>query len=77
MMGFQGSKYIKMEKDGDLSGEMIQLKELAQLARQEFTQLCFSLAQNHFSFQPERVGQWMNQAQVCRPHFCVLLSLAR
>ena len=69
MMGFQGSKYIKMEKAGDLSDEMIQLKELAQLARQEFTQLCFSFAQNHFPFQPERVSQWMNQAQVCHPHF--------
>ena len=68
-LGFQGTKYIKPEKAGNLAGEMIQLRELAQLARQEFTQICLFFAQKHPSFQPERVSQWMNQAQVCRPHF--------
>lgn len=66
---FQGTKYIKPEKAGKLEREMINLRLLAQSAREEFANICQAFAQYTVPFQPEKVSQWMNQAQICRPHF--------
>ncbi len=48
---------------------MIALRNVAQAARKEFQTLSLVLAEHVSPFVPERVSQWMNQAQICRPHF--------
>lgn len=66
---YQGMKYIKPEKAGNLTETMSNLRQLAQSSRNEFTLLSQSLAERVGPFRAERVSQWMNQAQYCRPHF--------
>jgi len=68
-LSYQGEKYIKPEKAGPLTDEMLTLKALAQSARKEFSQVAQKFSDLVTPFSPERVSQWMNQAQVCRPHF--------
>lgn len=68
-LAYQGQKYIKPEKSGTQASAMQDLRNLAQAARQEFAEISQGLAQRVAPFEPERVSQWMNQAQVCRPHF--------
>src|SRR5699024_4507837 len=65
----QEKKYIKPEKAGVLSQSMLDLRELAQSARKEFIVISQLLAEKVKPFEAERVSQWMNQAQICRPHF--------
>lgn len=60
-LDYQGVHYCKPEKAGALAGDMIALRNVAQAARKEFQTLSLVLA--------EHVSQWMNQAQICRPHF--------
>ncbi|NHI98924.1 ribonuclease P [Lactococcus garvieae] len=66
---YQEKKYIKPEKAGVLSQSMLDLRELAQSARKEFIVISQLLAEKVKPFEAERVSQWMNQAQICRPHF--------
>ena len=57
----QGVKYIKPEKAGPHQEEMEVLKALGQAARKEMQSLA--------PFKMDRVSNWANQAQICRPHF--------
>ncbi|HFI0040667.1 TPA: hypothetical protein ACGOTH_001128 [Streptococcus suis] len=66
---YQGVHYCKPEKAGALSSDMTALRNLAQAARKEFQTLSLALAEQVGPLVPERVSQWMNQAQICRPHF--------
>ncbi|HEM2542097.1 TPA: hypothetical protein U0398_001139 [Streptococcus suis] len=68
-LDYQGVHYCKPEKAGALAGDMIALRNVAQAARKEFQTLSLVLAEHVSPFVPERVSQWMNQAQICRPHF--------
>ena len=65
----QGVKYLKPEKAGEQASFMQELRSQAQTARQEFAEISQELAERVAPFEPERVSQWMNQAQICRPHF--------
>lgn len=68
-LAYQGVHYIKPEKAGPLAGEMAELRSLAQSARKEFQEISRLLTAQVAPFQSEGVSQWMNQAQICRPHF--------
>lgn len=68
-LAYQGEKYIKPEKAGELASFMQDLRSLGQTARLEFQEINQALTQEVVPFERERVSQWMNQAQVCRPHF--------
>ncbi|HFI0640635.1 TPA: hypothetical protein ACGO14_000516 [Streptococcus suis] len=68
-LDYQGVHYCKPEKAGASVSDMTTLRNLAQAARKEFQTLSLALAEQVSPFVPERVSQWMNQAQICRPHF--------
>ena len=65
----QGVKYIKPEKAGPHQEEMEDLKALGQAARKEMQTLSKVLEERLAPFKMDRVSNWANQAQICRPHF--------
>ena len=65
----QGLKYIKPEKAGPHQEEMEDLKALGQAARKEMQTLAKLLEERLAHFKMDRVSNWANQAQICRPHF--------
>lgn len=65
----QGVKYIKPEKAGPHKEEMEDLKALGQAARKEMQTLSSLIEERLAPFKMDRVSNWANQAQVCRPHF--------
>ena len=65
----QGVKYIKPEKAGPHQEEMEVLKALGQGARKEMQTLAKLLEERLAPFKMDRVSNWANQAQICRPHF--------
>ena len=65
----QGVKYIKPEKAGPHQEEMELLKALGQAARKEMQTLSKLLEERLAPFKMDRVSNWANQAQICRPHF--------
>ena len=65
----QGVKYIKPEKAGLHQEEMEDLKALGQAARKEMQNLSKVLEERLAPFKMDRVSNWANQAQICRPHF--------
>ena len=65
----QGVKYIKPEKAGPHKEEMEDLKALGQVARKEMQTLAKLLEERLAPFKMDRVSNWANQAQICRPHF--------
>ena len=65
----QGVKYIKPEKAGPHQEEMEDLKALGQAARKEMQVLSKALEERLTPFKMDRVSNWANQAQICRPHF--------
>lgn len=65
----QGLKYIKPEKAGSHQEEMVALKALGQAARKEMQVLSKVLEERLAPFKMDRVSNWANQAQICRPHF--------
>ena len=65
----QGVKYIKPEKAGPYQEEMEDLKALGQAARKEMQTLAKLLEERLAPFKMDRVSNWANQAQICRPHF--------
>lgn len=65
----QGVKYIKPEKAGPHQEEMEMLKALGQAARKEMQTLSKVLEERLTPFKVDRVSNWANQAQICRPHF--------
>lgn len=70
----QGMKYQAPAKAGVLAPEMEQYRALAQAARKEFTNLVSAFQQRHPYLEQDRTSQWMNQAQVLRPHFWAYLK---
>ena len=65
----QGVKYIKPEKAGPHQEEMEDLKALGQAARKEMQTLSKVLEERLAPFKMDRVSNWANQAQICRPLF--------
>ena len=65
----QGSKYISPDKAGDLRETMLDLKTRGQAARQEFANLVRDFQALYPKLSLERTSNWMNQAQILRPHF--------
>ena len=70
----QGIHYQAPAKAGVLASEMEQYRALAQAARKEFTDLVSAFQQRHPYLEQDRTSQWMNQAQVLRPHFWAYLK---
>lgn len=68
-LDYQGMKYIKPEKTVDMASMMSNVRQLAQAARKEFETICKVLISKIAPFEPGGVSQWMNQAQICCPHF--------
>lgn len=66
---YQGTKYIAPEKAGDLREVMLDLRAKGQAARKEFIDLVKDFQALYPNLSLERASQWMNQAQVLRPHF--------
>ncbi|KJQ56413.1 hypothetical protein [Streptococcus gordonii] len=65
----QGTKYIAPEKAGDLREVMLDLRAKGQAARKEFMDLAKDFQALYPNLSLERASQWMNQAQILRPHF--------
>ena len=70
----QGIKYQSPAKAGVLAQEMEQYRAMGQTARKEFTDLVSAFQQRHPYLEQDRTSQWMNQAQVLRPHFWAYLK---
>jgi len=70
----QGIHYQAPAKAGVLALEMEQYRALAQAARKEFTDLVSAFQKRHPYLEQDRTSQWMNQAQVLRPHFWAYLK---
>ena len=66
---YQGTKYIAPEKAGDLREVMLDLRAKGQAARKEFIDLVKDFQSLFPNLSMERASQWMNQAQILRPHF--------
>ena len=65
----QGSKYISPDKAGELRETMLDLKARGQAARQEFANLVRDFQALYPKLNLERTSNWLNQAQILRPHF--------
>ena len=65
----QGAKYISPDKAGQLRESMFELRAKAQAARTEFADLVKHFQSLYPKLTLERTSQWMNQAQILRPHF--------
>ena len=68
-LAYQGTKYIAPEKAGDLREVMLDLRAKGQAARKEFIDLVKDFQALYPNLSLERASQWMNQAQILRPHF--------
>lgn len=66
---YQGTMYIAPEKAGDLREVMLDLRAKGQAARKEFIDLVKDFQALYPNLSLERASQWMNQAQILRPHF--------
>ena len=65
----QGSKYISPDKAGELRETMLDWKARGQAARQEFANLVRDFQALYPKLSLERTSNWLNQAQILRPHF--------
>ena len=65
----QGAKYISPDKAGQLRESMLELRAKGQEARKEFANLVKDFQSLYPKLTLERTSQWMNQAQILRPHF--------
>ena len=68
-LAVQGSKYIAPDKAGDLREIMLDWKARGQAARQEFANLVRDFQALYPKLSLERTSNWLNQAQILRPHF--------
>ena len=66
---YQGTKYIAPEKAGDFREVMLDLRAKGQATRKEFIDLVKDFQALYPNLSLERASQWMNQAQILRPHF--------
>ena len=64
----QGAKYISPDKAGQLRDSMLELRAKGQAARKEFADLVKDFQSLYPKLTLERTSQWMNQAQILRPH---------
>ena len=65
----QGAKYISPDRAGQLRESMLELRAKGQAARKEFADLVKDFQSLYPKLTLERTSQWMNQAQILRPHF--------
>ena len=65
----QGAKYISPDNAGQLRESMLELRAKGQAARKEFADLVKDFQSLYPKLTLERTSQWMNQAQILRPHF--------
>ena len=65
----QGAKYISPDKAGQLRESMLEIRAKGQAARKEFADLVKDFQRLYPKLTLERTSQWMNQAQILRPHF--------
>ena len=67
----QGIKYLAPAKAGEDAARLLPYRELGQEARKEFTDLVSDFQKIFPHLKQDRTSQWMNQAQILRPHFWV------
>ena len=65
----KGNKYISPAKAGELREMMLDFKQKGQAARAEFSDLVKQFQRFYPKLTLERTSNWMNQAQILRPHF--------
>ena len=70
----QGIKYLAPAKAGEDAERMLTYRELGQEARKEFTDLVSDFQKIFPHLKQDRTSQWMNQAQILRPHFWAYLQ---
>ena len=68
-LALQGNKYISPDKAGELRETMLDFKRKGQAARAEFSDLVKQFQRFYPKLTLERTSNWMNQAQILRPHF--------
>ena len=68
-LALQGHKYISPDKAGELRETMLDVKQKGQTARTEFSDLVKQFQTSYPKLTLERTSNWMNQAQMLRPHF--------
>ena len=68
-LALQGHKYISPDKAGELREMMLDFKQKGQAARAEFSDLVKQFQRFYPKLTLERTSNWMNQAQILRPHF--------
>ena len=68
-LALQGNKYISPDKAGELREMMLDFKRKGQAARAEFSDLVKQFQRFYPKLTLERTSNWMNQAQILRPHF--------
>ena len=73
-LNYQGIKYVAPTKVGEDAERMLAYRALGQEARKEFTQLVTDFHQLYPQLRQDRTSQWMNQAQILRPHFWAYLQ---
>ena len=73
-LNYQGIKYVAPTKVGEDAERMLAYRALGQEARNEFTQLVTDFHQLYPQLRQDRTSQWMNQAQLLRPHFWAYLQ---
>lgn len=68
-LALQGHKYISLDKAEELREMMLDFKQKGQAARAEFSDLVKQFQRFYPKLTLERTSNWMNQAQILRPHF--------
>ena len=73
-LAFSGLQYQKPEKAGQEAEKMLYLRSKGQEARKVFTHLAKAFQERHPEWDLQGTSQWMNQAQILRPHFWAYLQ---
>ena len=68
-LSYAGIQYRNPDKSGDEREKMLELRHKGQEARKAFTNLAKDFQASHPEWQLQQTSQWMNQAQMLRPHF--------
>ena len=73
-LSYAGIQYRNPDKAGDEREKMLELRHKGQEARKAFTDLAKTFQEKHPEWQLQQTSQWMNQAQILRPHFWAYLQ---
>ena len=73
-LAFSGLQYQKPEKAEQDAEKMLYLRSKGQEARKVFTHLAKAFQARHPEWILQGTSQWMNQAQILRPHFWAYLQ---